>query len=144
VAVRATPEGAAAPSVESSAASVSPRSRPRLTTVILAAPASAASTAIARAAPPAPRITSDFPAGSTTFRSAAMKPWPSVFSPIQAPSRRTAVLTAPISAADSPRPSRCSITATLWGIEQLKPIQPIARAPRTASASASGATSQLR
>jgi hypothetical protein len=97
----------------SNAVSSSPRSRPRFTTVILAAPASAASTAIARAAPPAPRITSDFPAGSTTVRSAAMKPWPSVFSPIQAPSRDTAVLTAPITAADSPRPSRCSITATL-------------------------------
>ena len=36
------------------------------------------------------------------------------------------------------------MTATLCGIEQLKPAQPMARAPRTASPSASGATSQLR
>ena len=130
--------------MESSAASSSPRSRPRLTTVIDAAPASAASTAIARAAPPAPRITSDFPAGSTTVCSAARKPWPSVFSPIQRAVAPTAELTAPITSADSPSPSRCSITATLCGIEQLKPTQPIARAPRTASPSASGATSQFR
>ena len=112
--------------------------------MIDAAPASAASTAIARAAPPAPRITSDRPAGSTTVRSASRNPWPSVFSPIQRPSRSTTQLTAPITSADSPSPSRCSITATLCGIEQLKPAQPIARAPRTASPSASGATSQFR
>ena len=36
------------------------------------------------------------------------------------------------------------MTATLCGSEQLKPAQPIARAPATASASASGVTSQLR
>jgi hypothetical protein len=36
-----------------------------------------------------------------------------------------------------------SITATLCGSEQLKPIQPIAVAPRTASARSSVVTSQL-
>ena len=41
------------------------------------------------------------PAGSTTVRSDSMKPWPSVFSPISRPSRRTTQLTAPITAADS-------------------------------------------
>ncbi len=112
--------------------------------MIDAAPASAASTAIARAAPPAPKITSDRPAGSTTVFSASRKPCPSVFSPIQRPSRATTQLTAPITSADAPSPSRCSITATLCGIEQLKPTQPIALAPRTASPSASGATSQFR
>ena len=35
------------------------------------------------------------------------------------------------------------MTATLCGIEQLKPAQPIARAPRTASPRLSGGTSQL-
>jgi hypothetical protein len=49
--------------------------------VIGDAPASAASTAIARAAPPAPRTTSDRPAGSATVRSDVRKPCPSVFSP---------------------------------------------------------------
>jgi hypothetical protein len=128
----------------SSATSSAPRASLRLTMVIRAAPASAVSTAIARAAPPAPKTTTVAPDGSATVRSAVTKPWPSVFSPIQRPSRRTTQLTAPISAADSPSPSRCSTTATLWGREQLKPIQPIARAPRTASPNPSGATSQLR
>ena len=36
------------------------------------------------------------------------------------------------------------MTATLCGSEQLKPAHPMARAPATASASAPGATSQLR
>ena len=36
------------------------------------------------------------------------------------------------------------MTATLCGSEQLKPAQPIARAPATASPSVPGATSQLR
>ena len=67
----------------SSSTSSDPRSRPRLTIVISAAPASADSTAIARAAPPAPKTTIRLPAGSATVRSDAMKPWPSVFSPIQ-------------------------------------------------------------
>jgi len=58
-----------------------------LTTVIDAAPASAVSTAIARAAPPAPNSTTRRPAGSITVRSAVRKPWPSVFSP---PRRRAA------------------------------------------------------
>ena len=35
------------------------------------------------------------------------------------------------------------MTVTLCGSEQLKPAHPIAMAPRTASASRSGATSQL-
>ena len=65
-----------------SAASVHPRPASRLTTVIDVAPASAASTATARAAPPAPNSTIDAPAGSRTSRSASMKPWPSVFSPM--------------------------------------------------------------
>ena len=111
--------------------------------MIDAAPASASSTAIARAAPPAPNSTTRFPAGSTTVRSDVRNPWPSVFSPIQPPSRRTAQLTAPMIDADSASPSRCSITATLCGIEQLKPTQPIAAAPRTASPSAAGVTSQF-
>ena len=58
-----------------------PRAGSRLTTVIDAAPASAGSTAIARAAPPAPNSTSEVPAGSTTVRSPLTNPCPSVFSP---------------------------------------------------------------
>ena len=50
---------------------------------------------------------------------------------------------APMMAALSPRPSRCPITVTLWGIDRLNPRQPMARAPFTASASLSGGTSQL-
>ena len=64
-----------------SAASSSPPPRSRLTIVTERAPASAVSTAIARAAPPAPSTTSERPAGSATVRSEARKPWPSVFSP---------------------------------------------------------------
>ena len=41
------------------------------------------------------------PAGSTTVRSEATNPLPSVFSPIHRPSRSTTQLTAPINAADS-------------------------------------------
>jgi hypothetical protein len=54
-----------------------------------------------------------------------------------------AQFTAPMSRADSASSSSNSITATLCGSEQLKPIQPIAVAPRTASARFSAATSQL-
>ena len=85
----------------------------------------------------------DLPLGSTTSISDLRKPLPSVFSPISLPSRLTAQLTAPMMAALSPSPSRCWITATLWGIDRLKPRQPMARAPLTASASFSGGTSQL-
>ena len=49
----------------------------------------------------------------------------------------------PILRAISVSESRSGMTATLCGIEQLKPAHPIARAPRTASPSPSGATSQL-
>ena len=59
------------------------------------------------------------------------------------PSRLTAQLTAPITDADSPKPSKCLITSTLWGIEQLNPFQFIARAPATAAANCSGWTSQF-
>ena len=111
--------------------------------MIDATPAKADSTAIARAAPPAPSSTSEAPAGSTTVRSEATNPLPSVFSPIHRPSRSTTQLTAPISDADSASSSSHWITVTLCGSEQLKPFQPIARAPRTASPNASGATSQL-
>ena len=107
-----------------------PRPGSRLMTVRCAAPASAVSTAIARAAPPAPNSAIDRPAGSATVRSAARKPWPSVFSPTSSPSRCTTQLTAPMIAADAPSRSRCAITATLCGREQLKPAHPIA--PRRA------------
>ena len=70
---------------------------------------------------PAPKINTRLPSGSTTGRSDARKPLPSVFSPMYRPSRRTTQLTAPITAADSPRPSRCSMTATLCGRVQLNP-----------------------
>ena len=112
--------------------------RSRLTTMTDAAPASAVSTATARAAPPAPSTTRSRPAGSTTVRSDSTKPWPSVLWPTSRPSVATTVLTAPITSADGARPSRWSMTATLCGSEQLKPAQPIARAPATASASAAG------
>ena len=55
----------------------------------------------------------------------------------------TTVLTAPMMAADGASSSSSSSTATLWGIEQLKPIHPIAWAPRTAPARLSAGTSQL-
>ena len=130
--------------VSTSSARAAPRSRLRLTIVMAAAPASAVSTAMARAAPPAPSTTTCMRAGSATVRSDMRKPWPSVFSPTQQPSRRTTQLTAPMMRADSASSSRWSMTVTLCGMEQLKPAQPIAAAPRTASPRASGATSQLR
>ena len=75
------------------------------------------------------------------------KPCPSVFSPISRTSsplrRMITVLTAPMISADGASASRCSRIATLWGIEQLKPSQPIPIAPRTASPRRSGGTSQL-
>jgi hypothetical protein len=91
------------------------------------APASASSTACA--APPAPNNTTVLPEGSTKDRSAVTKPRPSVFSPIGFSLRRTKQFTAPISAADSPSPSRMVDLRDLVGIEQLNPIHPIARAP---------------
>ena len=109
--------------------------------MILLAPARASSTPTARAAPPAPNITTVFPAGSITPSRDFKKPLPSVFSPINLPSRRTAQLTAPITEADSPIPSKCLITANLFGIEQLNPIQPIAFAPATTPPKLSGPTS---
>ena len=132
--------------VRSSSSSTSwpPRRRLRLTTVIDAAPARAVSTVMARAAPPAPNTTTCLSAGSTTERNEARKPWPSVFSPTNWSPCRTAQLTAPMIDADAASSSRCAITATLWGSEQLNPAQPIARAPRTASPRSAGATSQLR
>jgi hypothetical protein len=59
-----------------------PTRRSRFTIVIEAAPASAVSTAIARAAPPAPNSTNTFPAGSAIVRRAVRNPCPSVFSPM--------------------------------------------------------------
>ena len=118
-----------------------PRTSSRFTTMIFLAPARASSTPTARAAPPAPNITTVLPAGSITPSSDFKKPLPSVFSPIYLPSLSTAQLTAPITEADSPIPSRCSITANLFGIEQLNPIQPIAFAPATTSPNFSGPTS---
>ena len=88
-------------------------------------------------------MTMDLPRGSTTSISDLRKPLPSVFSPMSFPLRFTAQLTAPMMAALSPRPSRCWMTSTLCGIDRLKPRQPMARAPFTASASFSGDTSQL-
>ena len=72
----------------------------------------------------APRTTTCLPAGSTTVRSDVRKPCPSVFSPINRSSRRTTQFTAPMIAADGASSSRCSMTATLCGIEQLNPAHP--------------------
>jgi hypothetical protein len=49
--------------------------------VILVAPARATSTPMARAAPPAPNITTFLPVGSVSSRSDSTNPLPSVFSP---------------------------------------------------------------
>ena len=53
--------------------------------------------------------------GSTSSRSDWRKPLPSVFSPINLPSRATAQFTAPMTAANSPSPSRWAMTVTLCG-----------------------------
>ena len=114
------------------------------TTVISEAPASAISTQMARDAPPAPNTTSFFPCTDVTSDMAFTKPLPSVFSPRVFPSfSMMTVLTAPIIRADSPNSSRYLITSTLLGMEQLKPLQPIAFAPATAASSLSGPTSQF-
>ncbi len=76
--------------------SVAPRSPARLTIVIVLAPASASSTAIARAAPPAPRITTESPATCRIVVTDSRKPLPSVLSPTSSPSRMVTQLTAPI------------------------------------------------
>ena len=60
---------------------------------------------IALDAPPAPNNSIDFPAGSAISRKLDTNPLPSVFSPMNCPSRLTTQLTAPIRAADSPNPS---------------------------------------
>ena len=104
---------------------------------------SASSTAIARAAPPAPKIHIVFPSGLRTSEKAVRNPFPSVFSPINFPSRLTTQFTAPIMDADSPRPSNIGITETLCGAERLNPSQFIALAPITASCNPSGKTSVL-
>ena len=74
-----------------------------------------------------------------------MKPWPSVFFLIHRLSVRTAQFTAPISLADSAN-SLVELLdhRDLVRQQQLKPIQPIAFAPRTASERFSGVTSTLR
>ena len=124
--------------------SSSPRSTVRLTIVILDAPARATSTPMARAAPPAPKMTTFLPEGSVSSRRDSTKPLPSVFSPIHCPSFRTTQFTAPMRDADSPSPSRYSITFTLCGMVQLNPWKPMALAPFTASSRPSGATSMVR
>mgnify|MGYP003350343465 CR=1 FL=1 len=57
--------------------------------------------------------------------------------------RRSAGDLARMIAADGATPWRYSRMATLWGMEQLKPIHPIATAPRTASPRFPAGTSQL-
>ena len=101
------------------------------------APASAVSTATARAAPPAPTH-DEVQAGRVDDGAQRLDEALAVgVVADQPPVGATTVLTAPITSAEGARPSRWSITVTLCGSEQLKPAQPIARAPATASASAS-------
>ena len=97
-----------------------PRRPSRLTTMTEAAPASATSTEIARAAPPAPNTTTAWPLGSTLVRNDERKPWPSVFSPVSPFSRFTTQFTAPMICADGARSSRYDRTVCLWGIEQFE------------------------
>ena len=73
-----------------------PRFVSRLIIVNSLAPSSANSTAIARAAPPAPKMAIFLPLGEATCLKACKKPLPSVFSPINFPSRFTTQFTAPI------------------------------------------------
>src|SRR4051794_13861919 len=126
------------------ASRVCPRSGLRFTRVMVEAPARASSTAMARAAPPAPRITARTPAGDRIVARDWRNPLPSVFSPISSPPRLIAQFTAPMISAAGFRRSSSGITATLWGIVQLKPCQFMARAPRTASPRCSGRTSTVR
>ena len=96
------------------------------------------------ATPPAPNITALLPARLALAEIDSTKPRPSVFPPMNLSPLRTMVFTASMISADLPSESMCSMTATLWGIEQLNPAHPMARAPLTASPRFSGETSQLR
>ena len=98
----------------------------RLAMVTRLAPARASSTATARAAPPAPRMTTSRPAGSMpSSRMDQTKPEPSVLEPMRRPSGwRTMVLTAPLISDDGSSPSSSGMTATLCGMVQLSPPKP--------------------
>ena len=109
------------------AASSAPRCALRLMTEIFAAPASAHSTPMARAAPPAPRSVTCFPSSVPPFfRRAATKPLPSLFSPIQRPPRQTTVLTAPMMDADTPISSSSGRIWILCGMVRFAPRKPMA------------------
>ncbi len=81
--------------------------------MIFDAPASAISTPMARAAPPAPKMITDLFLGSIFSVSDCRKPLPSVFSPISLSPLRTTQFTAPMIFADSLRLSRYLMTSTL-------------------------------
>ena len=111
---------------------------------ISAAPDAASSTATATANSPASRIRHRLPAGSVTRRSDSTSPRPSVLSPRRRFSSPTTRFTLPSSAAVSLAPSSSGRIVRRWGSAIVPPRKPIARMPRTASASPSGETSRLR
>src|SRR5229473_3174567 len=114
----------------------------RLATKVRCAPSRA--TAAARADPPAPRTMTSAPRGSSaTSASAARMPSTSVFEPIRRSPSLAIVLTALARSASASMPSRCSMTACLYGIVTLAPPASAERSLRMTSGNWSGGMSSI-
>lgn len=83
--------------------------------------------AMARAEPPAPRITALMPMGFRLSLSESIKPRPSVLWPINWLLTLRMVFTAPQRTADSSKWSKWGMTVSLWGTVTLTPVRFSAR-----------------
>ncbi len=128
----------------SMAANASARSAERLQRVT-GVPASCRAAAMARAAPPAPRMRAGPRSGATLWaRRLARKPAPSVFRPVMPVVSKTSVLTAPARAALGCRWAHRASAACLCGRVRLAPTKPSSGSDCRRAASWSGGVGRRR